>query len=156
MSENLPPGRELDARIAKEVFKLPGVGHYGPTKRHNMHLDQKWCATHEEAMELYKEFWPDEGEQGRASWRDIDDTLAYWKEGWGTLCIPEYSTFIHDAWKVVEKLLDLDENQDIHIEHLYGKWSISTCREDDEWIEWKHSEMSLPHAICLAALKALS
>jgi hypothetical protein len=58
---------------------------------------------------------------------DPEDPIAY------DVC-PHYSTDIAAAWQVVEKLLALVENQDIHIEHLAmgdeeNSWGVSTCFE---------------------------
>ena len=99
---SLQAGPELDALVAEKVFQLPGIGHYGPTKRHGSHLDQKRCDTHEEAMALYREFWPEDREGVCATWKDINATLNYWKDGWGTLLIPDYSTDIDAAWDAIK------------------------------------------------------
>jgi hypothetical protein len=68
---------------------------------------------------------------------------------------PPYSSDIGEAWKVVEKLLTLLPNQDFHIEHWvdFG-WQVSSCYELGEWKKRVRGE-TLPHAICLAALKAI-
>jgi hypothetical protein len=68
---------------------------------------------------------------------------------------------ISDAWEVVEKLFTVIPQQDIHIEHLAanqsgddGQWSVSTCFENEAWVGFVYAETA-PHAICLAALKAV-
>src|SRR5574341_430621 len=75
---------------------------------------------------------------------DPDDPIAY------DVC-PHYSTDIAAAWQVVEKLLTLVENQDIHIEHLAiedeNYWGVSTCFELGEWKDWVRAETA-SLAIC--------
>lgn len=66
--------------------------------------------------------------------------------------VPFYSADISAAWQVVEKLKRLNADEDIHIEHLYGEWAVSTCHTDD-W-EFNTSAATAPLAICLAALAA--
>jgi Phage ABA sandwich domain len=71
---------------------------------------------------------------------------------------PHYSTDISEAWKVVEKLLIMLPNQDFHIEHWADEnsagWQVSSCFELGNWKKWVKAK-TLPHAICLAALKAV-
>jgi hypothetical protein len=69
--------------------------------------------------------------------------------------IKPYSTDIAAAWKVVEKMRE--SHQWIRIECFDGKWEagpVEVCGEDyiDNNVE---SLVSAPHAICLAALKAI-
>jgi len=82
---------------------------------------------------------------------DSEDPIAY------DVC-PNYSTDISAAWQVLEKLLSIIENQDIHIEHLGNhneSWGVSTCYELGEWKDWVRAETA-PLAICLAGLKAIA
>lgn len=59
---------------------------------------------------------------------------------------PEYSTEISDAWAVVIKVMSTYKKK-ISIETYDGEiWSIKPCGT---------SSRSAPHAICLAALKAV-
>jgi hypothetical protein len=71
---------------------------------------------------------------------------------------PYYSSDIKSAWTIVEKLLSLLPNQDFHIEHWvdesFSGWQVSSCYELGKWKGWVRAE-TLPHAICLAALKAI-
>jgi hypothetical protein len=80
-----------------------------------------------------------------------DDSLAF------EPC-PHYSTDIKAAWKIVEKLLTMLPNQDFHIEHWADEsvsgWQVSSCFELGKWKKWVKAK-TLPHAICLAALKAI-
>jgi hypothetical protein len=71
---------------------------------------------------------------------------------------PPYSTSIEAAWTVVERLVKLTPQHDLHIETLEGMgWSVSTCYDRDEggWDQdsWK-TEKTLPLAVCAAALQA--
>jgi Phage ABA sandwich domain len=83
---------------------------------------------------------------------DPEDSVAY-------DCCPRYSTDIAAAWQIVEKLIAITPQQDLHIEHWYHEedetsgWQISSCYELGEWKDWVQAE-TLPLAICLAALKA--
>jgi len=81
----------------------------------------------------------------------VEDPIAY------EPC-PYYSSDIKAAWQVVEKLLSLLPNQDFHIEHWadgdISNWQVSSCYQLGEWMDWVRAE-TLPHAICLAALKAM-
>ena len=82
---------------------------------------------------------------------DPEDPIAY-------DCCPRYSIDISAAWQVVEKLLTMTPQQDLHIEHWYHEgdessgWQVSSCYELGEWKDWVQAEI-LPLAICLAALK---
>jgi len=82
----------------------------------------------------------------------VEDPIAY------EPC-PYYSSDIEAAWQVVEKLLSLLPNQDFHIEHWadedISNWQVSSCYQLGEWMDWVRAE-TLPHAICLAALKAIT
>ncbi len=81
----------------------------------------------------------------------VEDPIAYEE-------CPHYSTNIKSAWEVVEKLLTMLPNQDFHVEHWADEensgWQVSSCYELGGWKDWVRAE-TLPHAICLAALKAL-
>lgn len=69
---------------------------------------------------------------------------------------PAYSTCISDAWTVVEKLLTVLPNEDIHMEHwkddTLSGWRVSTCFELGEWKDWVEAE-TLPMAICKVAIR---
>jgi len=72
---------------------------------------------------------------------------------------PRYSTDISAAWRIVEKLLQILPHQDFHMEHWSdgdgdSGWQVSTCFELGDWKKWVKAK-TLPHAICLAALKAI-
>ncbi len=84
---------------------------------------------------------------------DPEDPVAY------DVC-PHYSTDIAAAWQVLEKLLTMTENRDIHLEHLgndetEGYWGVSTCYQLGEWQDWMRAETA-PLAICLAALQTIA
>lgn len=83
--------------------------------------------------------------------------------------LPGYSTNIRAAWEVVEKLRSLSQyggsnsNIDFSIEQKNrlenGKWCVETdCLKPDHNGHfkkvWVHADTA-PHAICLAALKAV-
>lgn len=69
----------------------------------------------------------------------------------GASSLKPYSTDIAAAWKVVEKLNLLDKNCLLHDE---GKWSV--CPFDGAATIYAGIDAeTAPHAICLAALKAV-
>lgn len=109
-------GRELDARVAREVmgFKL-GDEPVG-----------------DEIHEVYR------APNGR---------------GYYHYQIPPYSTSIAAAWEVVEKLHQLGLVVEVSMDNGTGRycevWSIDTDRHRVE------TETTIPHVICLAALKAV-
>lgn len=64
-----------------------------------------------------------------------------------------YSTDIAAAWEVVEKL---DLLALYSLEGCEGEWTVRKYYNNDEWDEWDDTDgVSAPHAICLAALKAV-
>jgi len=64
------------------------------------------------------------------------------------VCVRQYSTSIEAAWEVMEKLRK-EVALTIHPENLFGGWLVYIDREIRVVSE------SAPHAICLAALKAV-
>lgn len=63
------------------------------------------------------------------------------------------STRIADAWRVVDRMLKIVPQEDIHIEHLKGcGWSVSSCHEEDGWENFVN-EKTCTRAICMAALR---
>jgi len=61
------------------------------------------------------------------------------------------SQSIADAWEVVEKLKHADN---FEIAFYEGEWVVGSYVNDEPI--WEASAATLPHAICLAALKAIS
>ena len=74
----------------------------------------------------------------------------FWDTGTGKIAIertPKYSTSIQAAWDVVEKL-----EGELHFKRKDDKWSVFLMGAE----VWAGSTQdTLPHAICLAALKAV-
>lgn len=101
---SIEPENKLDREICEKIYKLPGIGYYGPTKSSGTHLDQQRCDTPEEAIDLYKKYWL--GGHGMACWREVNMNLCYWKEGWGTLMLPEPSRSIYDSRTLVQRMKD--------------------------------------------------
>ncbi|GED18097.1 BC1872 family protein [Aneurinibacillus migulanus] len=62
--------------------------------------------------------------------------------------LPNYSTNIADAWEVVEQLNDTESYLDIKIQSCIDGWFVDYCNE-------RTVAETAPHAICLAALKAV-
>ena len=129
----LEPGPELDALVATEVMEWHrNAGTYQPTGWFNK-------------FSLYTEF-------------EDDRSLPCHETGDDPVWSP--STSIADAWQVVEKMQAMNRQKDIHIQCLYDKWDVSMCHferngEGMEWGDWTINADTAPHAICLAALKAV-
>lgn len=71
--------------------------------------------------------------------------------------LPQYSTSIADAWLVVEKMFELGWCFDLNLYSRYTavfRKSYLPSRANTDSFEGK--EDTAPHAICLAALKAVS
>jgi len=133
---DLKPGPELDAEIARVVMGWKKTEHY---------LEEGIC---------HSNF------RSRA-----------WDTGDGGLIaeeyIPKYSTDIAAAWEVVERIAQIDPKCDVQIElvqdsmALPDKWFCSLMDHDDKNVKFANpnaeaaSAISAPHAICLAALKAV-
>jgi hypothetical protein len=92
------------------------------------------------------------------------DVIQARNEAWGyrygdaqdvidTPSIPSYSTDISAAWLVVERLVALLPNHDLHLETLGGSgWKVGCCfSEAFGWEHWVEGD-TLPKAVCLAAL----
>ena len=115
--------RDLDIRIAEELFGLKGVGYYGPTKAHGMHEDYK-LMSQEDAYKAFVELWPDESQPN-----DVDGVeLCSWQDGWGPIFVPEYSTWIADTWHVVTEV-----NKTAHgfkLEQMTQDWKATWILRD--------------------------
>jgi hypothetical protein len=83
----------------------------------------------------------------------------------GIISYPNYSTSISDAWEVVEVLRRRPPKE---AEEMYAELSIESCEVTGVvswWVGWRWHEWTdnkteavsdtAPHAICLAALKAV-
>lgn len=74
------------------------------------------------------------------------------------LMVPDFSTDIAAAWLVVEKLQTLEQWGTFRIQREYNrKWNVGWKWSDmgASGCECESIEESAPHAICLAALKAV-
>lgn len=89
---------------------------------------------------------------GDETWED--DALPEKQKFWRQIQIPQYSTDIAAAWKVVEHLTDAEYGVVLSNVRAADTW---TCEIDRS--EWAGSEVedgaTAPLAICLAALKAV-
>ena len=72
--------------------------------------------------------------------------------------VPSYSTDIAAAWKIVEKITK-GNNWELTIETDSGEWEVRCnahfSRKDYNERQYNSRAMTAPHAICLAALKAV-
>lgn len=131
--------RDLDIRIAEELFGLKGVGYYGPTIAHGMHQDYK-LMSREDAYKAFVELWPEDSQPNNVEGVD----LCHWGENWGPLNVDEYSTEIMDAWNIVRKISE--ELCDFSLEKSGGNWTAS-------WPGFTATDTTPERAICLAALE---
>ena len=101
--------------------------------------------------------------------RELDALVAKHVMGWDALLIklrdkrliplPAYSTSISDAWEVAEKLSDLGWYTNIE-RYTRKNWRVTLDKfveegESDDNIPSYGWSDTAPHAICLAALKAV-
>lgn len=139
-------GRELDALVAKKVMGLEDI-YKDPHPSFGDGLRYRACA--------------------EANIPTISGT--YYESG--TRAIPKYSTDLSAAWTVVEKMYELGNAFCIERAHRADKWTVHfipkappprrhdcdhgfvTFIEDMERIS--DEAESLPHAICLTALRVL-
>lgn len=127
------PGRELDALIAEKVMGWVSIPHPEPE---NLFPGVR---------------------AGARSWFPPNNDYAYWRERFGPgyangVSFPEYSTSIEAAWEVVEKMGENRLRLDLSVgtsEDAIAEFS----RNGSEGIEANGEDA--PHAICLAALKAV-
>lgn len=83
---------------------------------------------------------------------DRSRPLDRWDDDQGNIVpLPAYSTSIEAAWEVVEKIASLKNCWRLRLEKHPQGWSV------DFETEWKVELVAetAPHAICLAALKAM-
>lgn len=91
-------------------------------------------------------------------WQNVSGMTGEWKgyppeRSYVVLCrLPYYSRDISDAWEVVEKLAS---NEILCQIRLYPPRTVRVSFSRDEFQGYEESETA-PHAICLAALKAVA
>lgn len=121
----LKPGPELDALIAKKVM--------GATKK---------CMGPNPNVALLS------GPLFTFVWQLPDGT--WWLDEYPA---PDYSTSIENAWQVVEKLKDAGQSVEIFTTCVHGPEETRVLLDGVEMVPC--SDINVPHAICLAALKAV-
>jgi hypothetical protein len=149
-------GPELDAQIAKEVMELDVLGFAlclpepGEPSGYGVPF-QDIVSEHFVERPVYLvdcacEFrWP------------LD--IEYFGHFAGCLGVaPDYSKNIAAAWQAVERLTEgVSPHCNLRVERLGDEgWRASMCFDDWEnmWSGWAYADTA-PHAICLAALKAV-
>lgn len=101
--------------------------------------------------------WPECSVAMAAIGENDEDVLSVWKlngeRNW--LPLPHYSTSIADAWLVVEKFPDALGY--FAIDHTHGSGKVGIWLNPQDFGEFPPDVMgeTAPHAICLAALKAV-
>lgn len=80
---------------------------------------------------------------------------SYFAPGWKAMLykLPNYSTSIEASWDVVEKIKCRDRHM-FHIDHSDGEWFCGFEEFNTDMPDYSKSDTA-PHAICLAALKAV-
>lgn len=138
-------GRELDALVAQRVMGW---------RRMSYHQTQPTNIYYADRHELTWKWYDNGGKEVFIA--EPSDCIDC-----GTDFLPfSPSTSIADAWLVVEKMT----NGDFTVMHSYGTWKAgylwlshptSPAQEEPCWT-CEATALTAPHAICLAALKAVS
>lgn len=121
----MKPGRELDALVAEKVMGW------------TWSLDEKTG------------WWTLTSPEGRIGMCENKSVLI--ESG---LHFPDYSTHISAAWEVVEKIKDRS-GLDLLFSPTRKIWQATFTMEHPLRVENLSQEQTAPHAICLAALKAV-
>jgi hypothetical protein len=69
--------------------------------------------------------------------------------------IPAYSTDIAAAWEVVERIKGSQPESTFSIEWIGTQWRVDFVYQNYDWYNEGDQADTAPHAICLAALKAV-
>jgi len=84
---------------------------------------------------------------------DFDDAaLDYWTDGHishGNVGVWNPLKDWNDTWKVVEKYIERQPNNDFHFESVHGSWDIFSCNKDEVVAHGEDPQ----RVICIAALK---
>lgn len=129
----MKPGHDLDSLIAEKVMGfevIPLVNQEGVT------------------------FGPYKIRYVKTWYRELDN------QSFNDETLPKYSTDIPATWEVVEKLISMDYMVDIQTHTKFHQVQLDKLvGETDKGGIWQGGESvdgeSTPHAICLAALKAV-
>ena len=134
-------GRELDALIAEKVMGLPVKDYRGTGRQPAL----SWA-----------------GEYVGIGWAANDEPyIVRDDKGWAgcphVALIPHYSSNIAAAWEVVERLVSTPgPNGDHHsVQVDYSGGAVVVIDENEDW-QVSAIAGTVPLAICLAALKAVS
>lgn len=130
-------GREIDALIAKKIFKIKvkyATGKY--SSRHPTRPNEEWKI-------------PCDGDPYYTS--DSENPGGYYLNA-----IPAYSTDIAAAWTVVEKLWGMSEGGEVKVSGLYdGLYYCTIEFHGSRTGKYFDAHDTAPMAICLAALKTM-
>lgn len=140
--------REIDARIAVEVFGMPLP---------------EWTPTHAEVSSAYF------SSVGHPKWHDWPWEILYWGTDQPIKWEPRrFSTEIGSAWLVVEKMKELGWSATVIVDDTYGDGAMFE-KGDSNGPNYRFGEAGLlasgdeflnrrtaPEAICIAARAALS
>jgi len=122
-----PPGRKLDRLIAQKIFgcQVKMI----PVFRDSEELEPSYCCTcKDQAHRIQK-----------SSFRYRDEDIKF------------YSSSIEAAWEIVDKL---GEHPGYYSVRLAGHSTLYRCVFEEQG-KFEAFGKSAPHAICLAALKAI-
>lgn len=140
--ELIPAGHEFDAEIARTLYHYEGIGYYGPPEDGSAWMHEKSVRhdTPEAADESYRRLYG-ETKDNLGFW-----SLCHWKEGWGPLSLPDWSTHTYDALKLLKEW----ENYDI--QRRNGSFTVELFEPSREH---KAQAETLALAICRARLLAV-
>lgn len=123
--EKFQPGRNLDKIIEEIIFRRKGLGYYGPPVDFSFweHIKSVKYDSYEEAKEAYKNYWEvihKDKPQGYIGKDEFDADLCYWQDGWGPRHVLEYSSYLTDAWHIVDKIRERFSNVSLHGSNGWG------------------------------------
>ncbi len=149
----VPAGPGFDAEIAHMLYGWSGIGHYGPPIDGSpwAHKASVRYDTEEEARASYERIYvaktPEEN-RGKATPSEMGFGLCYWKDDWGPLAVPEWSTDQYDAMNLLEEW-----HGDWKIRRHNGMYKVTMYALAAQGSAWAET---LPLAICRIRLKAAS
>jgi len=144
MANDMDAGSDLDRLIAERLFGWTGLGYYGPPEDGSpwLHKQSVRYDTPEEAEASYLRLYgPTKDNLGLGQ-------LCHWKEDWGPLAVPDWSTDTYDALSL------LDDWQVYEIHRYDEMYAVVLYEPPDKDLAAGAYAETLALAICRARLKA--
>lgn len=77
----------------------------------------------------------------------------YYKSGDALVLVPQYSTHIAAAWRIVDKIKGAHEKTIFHLDFFSNQWTCGFEKLNHDYMEIEAEAPTAPLAICLVALK---